>query len=209
MAAMQSRRLALVNGGDSAVGQAIAAGLARRGVAVLLGGSEPSGRSGPVAAGEVRPVRLDLDQLESVQTLAAWIGKTHGPLDGLIHQALPSGTGGGERDLERLRAGVMRLTEGFIPLLAASGQGRMVVLTSRAGCSRPDLADGGAGLAVRTAAMALNRLTQRYAGALIGQGIKVNAVCPEEGVQAAIHMAVLDADGPTGSLTDDLGELPW
>ncbi|MBB6211241.1 SDR family NAD(P)-dependent oxidoreductase [Novispirillum itersonii] len=209
MAVIQSRRLALVNGAGTAIGQAIAAGLAHRGVAVLLAGDRPSGRHDPVAPGEVRPFRLDLARPDSVQALADWIRDIHGPLDGLIHQALPLGLVPGQGDRDRLRAEVVVLTEALIPLLAASGQGRMVILTSRAGCAQPLVAEKAPDPGIRTVAAALNGLTRHYAQALREQGIKVNAVCPEEGVQAAIHMAMLDEDGPSGSLTDDLGELPW
>lgn len=162
-----------------------------------------------MAPGEVRPFRLDLARPDSVQALADWIRDIHGPLDGLIHQALPLGLVPGQGDRDRLRAEVVVLTEALIPLLAASGQGRMVILTSRAGCAQPLVAEKAPDPGIRTVAAALNGLTRHYAQALREQGIKVNAVCPEEGVQAAIHMAMLDEDGPSGSLTDDLGELPW
>ncbi|MFF1631885.1 SDR family NAD(P)-dependent oxidoreductase, partial [Streptomyces sp. NPDC058272] len=72
---------------------------------------------------------------------------------------------------------------------------------------------------------ALNALTVQYAKDLRPDGILVNAVCPgycatdlnnhsghrtpAQGAVAAVRMATIPADGPTGTFTDDQGSVPW
>ncbi len=76
-----------------------------------------------------------------------------------------------------------------------------------------------------TSKTALTALTLQYARDLLPDGIKVNAVCPgyvatdlnghrgyrspAEGAAAAVRMATIGADGPTGTFTDDEGPAPW
>jgi NAD(P)-dependent dehydrogenase (short-subunit alcohol dehydrogenase family) len=70
---------------------------------------------------------------------------------------------------------------------------------------------------------AVNMLTAQYAKAL--PGMRVNCVDPgytatdfnqhrghktvEQGAEAIVRMALLDASGPTGTYVDDQGIVPW
>jgi NAD(P)-dependent dehydrogenase (short-subunit alcohol dehydrogenase family) len=72
---------------------------------------------------------------------------------------------------------------------------------------------------------ALNAVTLAFAMELEAAGIKVNAVCPgytatdlnrfmgtrtvEEGAREPVRLALIGADGPTGTFSDENGPLPW
>lgn len=72
---------------------------------------------------------------------------------------------------------------------------------------------------------AATALTVQYARALAGEHILVNAVDPgfvatdlngfrgtgtaAQGAVAAVAMATISADGPTGTFTNDQGPVPW
>ena len=89
-----------------------------------------------------------------------------------------------------------------------------------------------AGLAYPSSKAALNMITAMYAKELRDTTIKVNAANPgytktdldrntgfrsvAEGAEASVHLATLDADGPSGTLwghlwtaDSDYGTLPW
>ncbi|MFJ6047913.1 SDR family oxidoreductase [Streptomyces sp. NPDC092307] len=142
-------------------------------------------------------------------------------------------------DLDVLRAifetnyfGVIAVTNAMLPLLRRSTSPRIVNVSSSVGSLSIN-----AGL-VRAAdspipnsagyvpsKSALTALTLQYARDLVPDGIKVNAVCPgyvatdlnghrghrtpAEGAVAAVRMATVGADGPTGTFTDDEGPAPW
>jgi NAD(P)-dependent dehydrogenase (short-subunit alcohol dehydrogenase family) len=71
----------------------------------------------------------------------------------------------------------------------------------------------------------LNAVTVQYAKELAGTNILINAVCPgftatdlngfrgvrtpQQGAAAAIRLATVQDDGPTGRFFDDGGEVPW
>jgi NAD(P)-dependent dehydrogenase (short-subunit alcohol dehydrogenase family) len=64
-----------------------------------------------------------------------------------------------------------------------------------------------------------------FAAELASAGIKVNAACPgltatdlndfhgtrtvEEGAREPVRLALLGADGPTGTLSNEEGPVPW
>ncbi|RKE20792.1 NADP-dependent 3-hydroxy acid dehydrogenase YdfG [Streptomyces sp. TLI_171] len=142
-------------------------------------------------------------------------------------------------DLDVLRAvfetnyfGVVAVTNAMLPLLRRSASPRIVNVSSSVGSLGigADLvhADGGpipisAGYC--PSKTALTALTLQYARELLPDGIKVNAVCPgyvatdlnghrghrtpAEGAVAAVRMATVGADGPTGTFTDDEGPVRW
>jgi NAD(P)-dependent dehydrogenase (short-subunit alcohol dehydrogenase family) len=72
---------------------------------------------------------------------------------------------------------------------------------------------------------ALNAITLAFAFELEATGIKVNAACPgytatdlnmfrgtrsvEEGAREPVRLALLGADGPTGTFSDEAGPVPW
>ena len=124
--------------------------------------------------------------------------------------------------------GVINVTSAFLPLLRLSRTPRIVNVSSVAGSltavSDPANTDPiAAGYA--PSKPALTSLTLQYAKGLAPEGILVNAVCPgfvatdlngfrgtrtpEQGARAAVRMATIPADGPTGTFSDEDGPLPW
>jgi len=135
--------------------------------------------------------------------------------------------------------GVLTVTNALLPLLRRSTAPRIVnVSSSSASLSAlTDPAVGAVVYAGLSAAelpvvagyipskAALNALTVMYAQDLRPEGILVNAVDPgfcatdlnghrghrtaAQGAVAAVRMATIAADGPTGTFTDDQGTVPW
>ncbi|MCC3275390.1 SDR family oxidoreductase [Arthrobacter sp. zg-Y20] len=124
--------------------------------------------------------------------------------------------------------GVINVTSAFLPLLRLSRTPRIVNVSSVAGSltavSDPANTDPiAAGYA--PSKTALTSLTLQYAKGLAPEGILVNAVCPgfvatdlngfrgtrtpEQGARAAVRMATIPANGPTGTFSDEDGPLPW
>ncbi|GAB3657470.1 SDR family oxidoreductase [Glycomyces tarimensis] len=128
--------------------------------------------------------------------------------------------------------GVITVTNAMLPLLQQSRTPRIVNVSSTIG-SLSAMADQEAWAADRVPILAgyspsktaLTALTLQYARDLQADGILVNAVCPgfvatdlndhtgygtaAEGAVAAVRMATVPADGPTGTFTDDQGPAPW
>ncbi|MFD4626682.1 SDR family oxidoreductase [Streptomyces sp. NPDC058475] len=135
--------------------------------------------------------------------------------------------------------GVITVTNALLPLLQRSKAPRIVNVSSSAGSlaagTDPEVAAVVyAGLTIADLPIAagyvpsktaLNALTVQYAKDLRPDGILVNAVCPgycatdlnnhsghrtpAQGAVAAVRMATIPADGPTGTFTDDQGSVPW
>jgi NAD(P)-dependent dehydrogenase (short-subunit alcohol dehydrogenase family) len=176
---------------------------------------------------------LDVTDDGSVAALRDWIKQRFGRLDVLINNAGVLldrySTRVAEVPLEVVRAtletnlfGVLRVTQGLLPLLHASRAGRVVNLSSGMG----QLADmEGGSPAYRISKTAVNALTRVLAVELADTPIKVNAVCPgwcrtdlgghnasrspEEGIDTVIWLATLPADGPTGGFFRDRQPIPW
>ena len=153
-----------------------------------------------------------------------------------------------ETDLDAMREvyetnvfGVILVTNAMLPLLRRAPAARIVNVSSEVGSitsmtdpSSP-LARMPAGLAYPSSKSALNMITAMYAKQLRDTPIKVNAANPgytktdlngnsgfrsvAEGAEASVHLATLDADGPSGVLWghlwtadaphDAYGTLPW
>lgn len=130
--------------------------------------------------------------------------------------------------------GPIRVTHAFLPLLRAAEQPRVVMVSSGGG-SFAVVTDPTQPvsrmheLAYSSSKAALNMLTVRYAQAL--PGIKFNVATPgevahrkfaatdmnrhtgeltvTEGTDSIVRLALLGADGPTGTFTDRLGPVAW
>ncbi len=125
--------------------------------------------------------------------------------------------------------GVIAVTQALLPLLRESPAGR-IVLTASSGASMTLNSDPsnshrkmfGNYSASKTAAHAV---TLAFALALESTNIKVNAACPgftstalnnfngtrsvEEGAREPVRLALIGADGPTGTFSDENGPVPW
>ena len=135
--------------------------------------------------------------------------------------------------------GVVTVTNALLPLLRRSSVPRVVNVSSNSASltAQTDAAVGAvvyAGLSAdelpvvagyMPSKAALNALTIAYARDLRPEGILVNAVDPgfcatdlnghrghrtvAQGAVAAVRMATIGTDGPTGTFTDDQGTVPW
>jgi NAD(P)-dependent dehydrogenase (short-subunit alcohol dehydrogenase family) len=132
--------------------------------------------------------------------------------------------------------GVLAVTNAFLPALSRSEHPRIVNVSSGTGSlswsTGPNpqfpFETGGSGAAYRSSKTALNALTVYYAQALASEGFKVNALAPglratnlnaraaasggdpSEAAAAAVRLALLPDDGPTGKLFSWDGTIaPW
>jgi NAD(P)-dependent dehydrogenase (short-subunit alcohol dehydrogenase family) len=198
---------------------------------------------------DARFVPLDVTDAKSAQEAADWIDREYGRLDILVNNAaIARGGPPSQTDLDAMREvyetnvfGVIMVTNAMLPLLRRAPAARIVNVSSEVGSitSMTDpaspLAQMPAGLAYPSSKSALNMITAMYAKELRDTPIKVNAANPgytktdlnrntgfrsvAEGAEASVHLATLDADGPTGllwghlwtagSAQSDYGTLPW
>ncbi len=124
----------------------------------------------------------------------------------------------------------VRITQAFLPLLRAAPAGRIVMVSSGLGSmeymSNPKWPFYGVNLlAYNTSKAALNAITVAFAKELAGTPIKINAANPgytatdlngnsgtqtvAEGAEAAVRLATLPDDGPTGQFFSREGPEPW
>jgi NAD(P)-dependent dehydrogenase (short-subunit alcohol dehydrogenase family) len=185
--------VALVSGGNSGIGFAIAQQLLERGVTVWIGARdlEKGQRAAEELGGSARVVQLDVTDPTSVAAAVEQIGE----LDILVNNA---GVNPGREDLagttiEQLRTayetnvfGLIAVTQGFLPALQRSEHPRIVNVSSGTGSltwnSSPnpqfdwEVVKGG-GLAYRSSKTAVNAVTLLTAQSL-GENVKVNALAP-------------------------------
>jgi NAD(P)-dependent dehydrogenase (short-subunit alcohol dehydrogenase family) len=192
---MTEPRIALVTGANKGIGAAIAEGLSRHGMTVVVAARYADrGAATGVRLG-ARSVVLDVTDDRSVQDAAARVEQWYGRLDVLVNNAGISGGRTGQTpggiDLDVIRAvfetnffGVIRVTEAFLPLLRGSTGARMINVSGGTGSlhwqadPQHQFAARGAAVGYPTSKTALNMLTVQYAKALAGDGICVNAVAP-------------------------------
>ena len=126
--------------------------------------------------------------------------------------------------------GVAAVTQAMLPLLREAPAGRIVNVSSGVGSltkqtdpTYPYYSIKSVGYA--PSKTALNAITIAFAKELETTRIKVNAACPgftatdlnqfrgtrtvEQGARAAVRLAQLDAKGPTGTFSNEDGQLPW
>ncbi|MER9441265.1 SDR family oxidoreductase [Mesorhizobium sp. M0340] len=126
--------------------------------------------------------------------------------------------------------GPIRVTQAFLPLLLAAHAARIVMVSSSTGSIGRALDPATTNHAINmmsygSSKTALNAITVAFARELAPQGIKVNAAAPgytatdlngykghrtvQQAAEIVIHLATLDADGPTAGYFNDDGPLPW
>jgi len=130
--------------------------------------------------------------------------------------------------------GAAAVSQAFLPLLRASDAGRIVNVSSRMG-SLTDQLDPASPYAAtvlpayQSSKAALNGLTVALAKSLGDTSVRVNSVCPGwvqtdlggpdnraaaptpalEAARTVVQMALVPADGPTGTFVDLDGPIPW
>ncbi|MFG1905942.1 SDR family oxidoreductase [Kribbella sp. NPDC048928] len=126
--------------------------------------------------------------------------------------------------------GLVAVTQAFLPLLQRAGQARIVNLSTSL-ASFAQVGDPESRMStVRTlgynaSKAAVNMVTVMLANELRGTGVLVNAAdpgncatdmggwsaarTPAQGAAVAVRLAMLPADGPTGYVYAEEGQLPW
>lgn len=125
--------------------------------------------------------------------------------------------------------GVLAVTQALLPLLCEAPAARIVNVSSEVASlvrqSNPENPYRMANGSYVPSKTALNALTVAFANELEGSRVKVNAVCPgftatdlnkfrgtrtvEQGARAAVQLALIGEDGPSGGFFDEEGALPW
>jgi NAD(P)-dependent dehydrogenase (short-subunit alcohol dehydrogenase family) len=126
--------------------------------------------------------------------------------------------------------GVVAVTNAMLPLLRRAPAARIVNMSSGLGsltwCTTPGHPYFERPiLAYNSSKSAINAVTVAYAAELRDSPIKVNAAdpgycatdlnghsghrTPAQGATAAVRLATLDGDGPTGQFLDEDGAVPW
>ncbi|MEV8512949.1 SDR family oxidoreductase [Dactylosporangium sp. NPDC051484] len=229
-------KTALVTGANKGIGLEIARGLRALGMTVLLGARDPiRGKEAAEAIGATA-VRLDVTDEESIARVAERVEVLDVLVNNagilLDRGAPPSAT-----PVQLLRDtfavnvfGVVAVTNALLPALRRAPAARIVNLGSGLG-SLTYAADPShiyarnTLLSYNSSKSALSAVTLSYANELRDTPIKVNVAdpgycatdlnghagprTPAQGAVAAIRLATLPGDGPTGGAFDDEGPVPW
>ena len=218
-------RTALVTGGNRGIGFAIAAGLAERGVRVIIGArSEQAGQAAASRIG-ARAVRLDVGDRDSIEKAL----DAAGPVDILVNNAgvlsqapLLEAPDAFREAMAVMLDGPYELIRRVAPGMTERGYGRIVNLSSDWGSFAEGLEGPGP---YGIAKAALNALTLAASRDLPAETVKINAMCPgwvqtrmggdgaerspEEGADTALWLATLPEDGPTGGFFRDRKPMGW
>jgi NAD(P)-dependent dehydrogenase (short-subunit alcohol dehydrogenase family) len=184
-------------------------------------------------------VQLDVINQNTIDTAATYIDSEFGKLDILVNNAgiAIDAVPPSQLDIEDLRRtydtnvfGVFAVTKAMLPLLRKSDAGRIVNMSSGLGSlaqnSDPNYEYAQIKiLAYNSSKTALNAMTIQFAHELKDTPIKVNSADPgyvatdindhrgsrtvQQGATAAVRLATLPADGPTGGFFDENGIVPW
>jgi NAD(P)-dependent dehydrogenase (short-subunit alcohol dehydrogenase family) len=125
--------------------------------------------------------------------------------------------------------GVIAVTQAMLPLLRKAPAARVVNVSSSVGslALNSDPANRFRAMygTYSLSKTALNGVTVAFAADLESAGIKVNAACPgftatdlnnfqgtrtvQQAAREPVRLALLDANGPTGTFSNEDGPLPW
>jgi NAD(P)-dependent dehydrogenase (short-subunit alcohol dehydrogenase family) len=125
--------------------------------------------------------------------------------------------------------GVIAVTQAMLPLLRDAPAARIVNVASSGGSltlnSDPTNHHRAMFGTYSASKAAANAVTVAFAADLEAAGIKVNAACPgftstdlnnfrgtrtvEQAAHEPVRLALIDADGPTGTFSNEDGPLPW
>ncbi len=230
-----TNKVALVTGSNRGIGFAVAKGLLKKGISVILTSRRESDGKEAVAKLSHENVcyhPLDVTSHESVDELATFVETEFGRLDILINNAginYDTWQHVANADLTNVQEtmdtnlmGPWRMTQAFLPLMQRNNFGRIVNVSSGAG-EWSALTGGTPGYSISK--VALNAMTISFARHVKGTNILVNAVCPgwvrtqmggssapkspEEGAETIVWAALFPDDGPTGKFFRDKREIQW
>jgi NAD(P)-dependent dehydrogenase (short-subunit alcohol dehydrogenase family) len=225
--------ITLITGGNKGLGYETARQLIALGHSVYVGARNVE--LGQTAAAKLgaRFVQLDVTDDASVEAALTSIAGTEGRLDVLINNAgiSTSDVSGpvATQVFDTNVVGVIRVTQAALPLLQKSDNPVVVNVSSALGSfwavTNPERRQFHfPSIVYGSSKAAVSMLTVQYAKAL--RDIKFNAVEPgftatdltpfsgagqpvEKGAEVIVRMAVIGADGPTGTFSEDIGELAW
>ena len=236
---MESKKIALVTGGNTGIGLEIVRGLLRAGCRVYVGAREVAKGQQAVATlaaeGEALAIELDLTNQTTLDAAAARVRREVGHLDILVNNAGINVAGDGLPGTATAHSvgqvmktnflGTLAVTQAFLPLVKQAPAGRIVNLSSPLGSLTLSGQHDWGLLGYSASKAALNMLTVQLAYELRDTAIKVNSAAPgytatalndfagtdtpEQGAAEAIRLALLPADGPTGTASASTGVLPW
>lgn len=223
--------ITLITGANKGIGYETARQLVDLGHVVHLGARDVERGTAAAARIGARFVQLDVTDDASVAAAVATIKDAEGRLDVLVNNAgvLETELTGTAalRAFDTNAVGVVRVTEAALPLLRRSRGPRVLTISSSAGSfwavTTPGRPEHGLSLPLYSASKAAaTMLTVQYAKAhpdirftalepgttatdlTAGLGIGRSA---EDSARAVV--AALDGDGPSGTLRDESGALPW
>jgi NAD(P)-dependent dehydrogenase (short-subunit alcohol dehydrogenase family) len=225
----------LITGANKGIGFETARQLIRLGHVVYIGARDHSRGQAAADTLGARFVQLDVTDDASVARALATIDEAEGALDVLVNNAgiLELEASGGPaalRHFDTNAVGVVRVTDAALPLLTRSSSPVVVTVSSSMGSfwaahnpERPEFGLTAAALYAASKAAA-SMLTVQYAKA--HPGIRFNAVEPgftasdmtavmgggrpvEHSARVVVRLATVGPDGPTGTLQDEHGILPW
>jgi NAD(P)-dependent dehydrogenase (short-subunit alcohol dehydrogenase family) len=236
---MANQKIALVTGGNKGIGFEIVRGLLQAGCRVYLGAREATKGQQAVAEltteGDVRFLEVDLGNQATLAAAAVQLQREEGRLDILVNNVGINVPGDGspanadvhsvEQAMQTNFIGTLAATQAFLPLVKQSVAGRIVNVSSPLGSLTIVGQNDWALLGYSASKAALNMLTVQLAYELRDTGIKVNAAAPgytatdlngfagtdtpAQGAAEAIRLALLPAEGPTGTMSSSDGILPW
>lgn len=226
----------LITGGNRGLGYEVARRLVDAGQTVWIGARDAE--NGRAAADRLGAhfVPLDVTEDSSVDAAVETLRSQVGHLDILVNNAGILGEVAAPEDMtaDQVRHvyetnvfGLVRVTHAFLPLLRAASAPSVVNVTSGLGSftltQDPERVESQYPLAAYgSSKSAVTMLTMHYARTI--PDVRFNAVDPgqtateftgrvghsvENGAEAAVRIATLGADTPTGTVTDRAGVLPW
>jgi NAD(P)-dependent dehydrogenase (short-subunit alcohol dehydrogenase family) len=222
---------ALVTGTNRGIGQAIARALRDAGSSLVCHARAETAAREAAAAVDGAPVWGDLSDPAQIRDIASQVGAVTPELGVLVHNAGLLRRGSiddvSRADIDDVLAvnvyAPVFLTQALLPLLRAAGRARVVVVSSTMGQLSGGMSGGS--LPYRLSKTAVHAFVVNTAAELRGDGILVNAMHPgwvqtamggpaapisvEAAAAAALQLASLPDDGPTGGFFRDGKPIPW
>ena len=233
---MSENKIAVVTGANRGIGFAVAKGLLKKGVKVIVTSrKEEDGRKAMdelAEHGEAIYHQLDVTDMGSIKRLVAFLEEQFGKLDILINNAginYDTWQNTVNADLDEVRDTIetnlmapWQIIQEMLPLLRKSNGANIVNVSSGAGSLASQTGDR-PGYSISK--LALNGLTLQFSRLLKDDKILINSVCPgwvrtdmggdnanrspDEGAETIIWAALLDQHGPSGGFFRDRESLQF
>ncbi|MBV9274088.1 MAG: SDR family NAD(P)-dependent oxidoreductase [Verrucomicrobia bacterium] len=231
---MNTRKIALVTGGNRGIGKEIVRQLAAKGFRVVLTARDPKAgaKTASTVKGDVEFLALDVADDQSIVQAAEDFGKRSDRLDVLVNNAGIYPDEGFNiltvprellvKTFQSNTFGAIRVIQAFLPFLSRADQARIVNLSSGYG----ELG----GLSSGVPSYCLSKLTLNGATIMLDQalrngGIAVNSVCPgwvrtdmggpnaptpvEDGADTAVWLAAEAPHSFSGKFFRQRREISW